>query len=224
MKKYVTPSLLNVEPEKRLEVANTLVQNGIKWIHYDIMDGEFVPNTAITPKEIANIAAKGLPHMKDAHLMVVDPYSYVDSVKDSVDVITFHYEAIMDDEEKFEDFLNEYHHELKIGLAIKPETRVSEIKKYLNKLALVLVMSVEPGKGGQKFMPVALEKIHELKELRSRNGYDYLIQVDGGINGETGPESFHAGADACVAGTYLVFEPTKERIDSVLGRYANHNK
>ncbi|WP_036453091.1 ribulose-phosphate 3-epimerase [Mycoplasma buteonis] len=223
MKKYVTPSLLNVEPERRLEVADTLVSNGIKWIHYDIMDGEFVPNTAILPSEIAKINSEGLKHIKDAHLMTVDPYSHVDSVKDSCDIITFHYEAIMDDEEKFDEFLTENSAELKIGLAIKPETKVEAVKPYLDRLALVLVMSVEPGKGGQKFMPMALDKIAQLKQIRIQNGYDYLIQVDGGINGETGPEAFAAGADACVAGTYLVFEPTKEKIDSVLGKFAKKN-
>ncbi|RIV16464.1 ribulose-phosphate 3-epimerase [Mycoplasmopsis gallopavonis] len=220
MKKYVTPSLLNVEPEKRLAMANTLVENGIKWIHYDIMDGEFVPNTAISVKEIENINKNGLPHIKDAHLMVVDPYNYIPLVSESCDIITFHYEAICDDLEQFESFLEEHYHEFKIGLAIKPETEVSEIVPFLDKLALVLVMSVQPGKGGQKFMPIALEKIQALKNLRVKNGYDFLIQVDGGINSETGPQCFEVGADACVAGTFLVVSPNKETINSVLGKFA----
>lgn len=218
MQKYVTPSLLNIEEGQRIHVANELIKNGIKWIHYDIMDGEFVPNTAIPVKEIKEIDEKGLKHIKDAHLMVINPYDYVPLVSEICDIITFHYEAIMDDLEKFEDFLETHYHELKIGLAIKPETLVDEIKPFLDKLALVLVMSVEPGKGGQKFMPIALDKIKQLKEERIKNNYDYLIQVDGGINAETGPMCFKAGADACVAGTYLVFEPTKERINSLLGK------
>ncbi|MHA3786162.1 ribulose-phosphate 3-epimerase [Mycoplasma sp. Z244C] len=220
MQKYVTPSLLNVEANKRLEMANTLVENGIKWIHYDIMDGKFVPNTAIQVEEIANISHNGKPHIKDAHLMVVNPYDYVAHVKDIVDIITFHYEAIEDDLEKFNEFLTNNHHDLKIGLAIKPATKVEAVKPFLDRLALVLVMSVEPGAGGQKFMPTALDKISELKHLRDDNSYDYLIQVDGGINGITGPESFSAGADACVAGTYIVVEPTRERIATVLGKFA----
>ncbi|MFV8414403.1 ribulose-phosphate 3-epimerase [Mycoplasma sp. Sp48II] len=220
MQKYVTPSLLNVEADKRLQMANTLVENGIKWIHYDVMDGKFVPNTAIQIDEIANIAHNGKPHIKDAHLMVVNPYDYVEKVKDIVDIITFHYEAIEDDLEHFEEFLANNHHDLKIGLAIKPATPVAALKPFLDRLALVLVMSVEPGAGGQKFMPAALDKIAELKHLRDDNSYDYLIQVDGGINAATGPESFMAGADACVAGTYIVVEPTKERIATVLGKFA----
>ncbi|QNM93406.1 ribulose-phosphate 3-epimerase [Mycoplasma sp. Pen4] len=220
MNKYVTPSLLNVDADKRLDLANTLVENGIKWIHYDVMDGKFVPNTAIQVDEIANINANGAKHIKDAHLMVVNPYDYVQEVKDIVDIITFHFEAIENDLDKFDEFLTNNYHELKIGLAIKPDTQVETIKPFLDRLALVLVMSVEPGKGGQKFMPMALDKIAKLKELRVQNQYDYLIQVDGGINQTTGPECFEAGADACVAGTYIVVEPTKERIATVLGKFA----
>ncbi|WP_324672855.1 ribulose-phosphate 3-epimerase [Mycoplasma sp. 888] len=219
MTKYVTPSLLNVEKENRLAMANTLVENGIKWIHYDVMDGKFVPNTAIQVEEIENINKNGLKHLKDAHLMVVNPYDYVDQVKDVVDIITFHFEAIKDDLKKFDEFLTQKYDELKIGLAIKPSTLVDEIKPFLDRLALVLVMSVEPGAGGQKFMPSALEKIAYLKDLKIENGYEYLIQVDGGINNITGPEAFKAGADACVAGTYIIVEPTKERIQSVLGHH-----
>ncbi|MEA4333873.1 ribulose-phosphate 3-epimerase [Mycoplasma sp. 1232] len=219
MTKYVTPSLLNVEKENRLPMANTLVENSIKWIHYDVMDGKFVPNTAIQVEEIENIDKNGLKHLKDAHLMVVNPYDYVDQVKDVVDIITFHFEAIKDDLKKFDEFLTQKYDELKIGLAIKPSTSVDEIKPFLDRLALVLVMSVEPGAGGQKFMPSALEKIAYLKDLKIENGYEYLIQVDGGINNVTGPEAFKAGADACVAGTYIVVEPTKERIQSVLGHH-----
>ncbi|SJZ45656.1 ribulose-phosphate 3-epimerase [Mycoplasmopsis verecunda] len=220
MKKYVTPSLLNVDVDKRLDMANTLVNNGIKWIHYDVMDGKFVPNTAIQIEEIANISENGIPHIKDAHLMVINPYEYVSLVKDIVDIITFHYEAIEDDLEKFDEFLTKNYHDLKIGLAIKPNTSVDAIKPFLDRLALVLVMSVEPGAGGQKFMPIALDKIAQLKHLRDDNSYDYLIQVDGGINATTGPECFNVGADACVAGTYIVVEPTKERINTVLGKFA----
>ncbi|VEU58423.1 ribulose-phosphate 3-epimerase [Mycoplasmopsis gallinacea] len=220
MAKYVTPSLLNVEPENRLKMANTLVNEGIRWIHYDIMDGEFVPNTAIKIKEIENINQHGLAHIKDAHLMVVEPYEYFESVKNHVDIVTFHYEAIEDDLERFEEFLNENQHEFKIGLAIKPNTPVEAIKSFLSKLTLVLVMSVEPGKGGQKFIETSIDKIKNLREERNKHGYEFLIQVDGGINDTTGPLCFAAGADACVAGTFLVKNPTKATIDSILGKFA----
>ncbi|WP_322875773.1 ribulose-phosphate 3-epimerase [Mycoplasmopsis felis] len=217
MKKFVTPSLLNVKPEDRLELANTLIDAGISWIHYDVMDGEFVPNTAITVQEIENISKNGEKHLKDAHLMVNNPYDYVEKLSDIVDIITFHYEAIQDNFDKFEQFLNNTQHDLKIGLAIKPDTSVEQIERFLDKLALVLVMSVEPGQGGQKFMPIALEKIRKLKLIRQRDSLTFLIQVDGGINDHTGPECFKKGADACVAGTFLVSNPTRERIESIFG-------
>ncbi|WBP84202.1 ribulose-phosphate 3-epimerase [Mycoplasmopsis edwardii] len=219
MLKYVTPSLLNVEKDQRLQMAETLIENGIKWIHYDVMDGNFVPNTAIEVEEIVNIDKNAKKHIKDAHLMVVNPYDYVEQLKNNVDILTFHYEAIENDLDKFNEFLERNKHELKIGLAIKPNTSVATIKNFLDKLSLVLVMSVEPGKGGQKFMESSLDKVKELKSIRNNNSYDYLIQVDGGINSETGPLCLKAGADAVVAGTFLVVEPTKERIQSILGKF-----
>ncbi|MCE6056999.1 ribulose-phosphate 3-epimerase [Mycoplasmopsis agalactiae] len=212
---YVTPSLLNVEPENRLNMANILVNEGIKWIHYDVMDGKFVPNLAIELDEIKNIHEKGLKHFKDAHLMVENPLDYIDLYKDVVDIVTFHYEAV--ESEKLLKFLKQKHHDYRLGIAIKPSTEVEEIKKFLPYIQLVLVMSVEPGKGGQKFIPSAIDKIKLLKQLRIKHAYDYLIQVDGGINDVTGPECFKAGADACVAGTFIVSNPTKARINSILG-------
>ncbi|UUD36406.1 ribulose-phosphate 3-epimerase [Mycoplasmopsis citelli] len=218
MKKYVTPSLLNVPENQRLSMAKTLIEQGIKWIHYDIMDGEFVPNNAIEVSEIINIDKNAPKHFKDAHLMVTDPYLYANLLSDYVDLITFHYEAIVDDTDEFLNYLIENKDQLKIGLAIKPNTPVESIKEFLPHLALVLVMSVEPGKGGQTFISGSVNKIRELKNIRAAKAYQYLIQVDGGINDQTGPLCFKAGADACVAGTYLVFEPTKERINTILGR------
>ncbi|QKT05588.1 ribulose-phosphate 3-epimerase [Mycoplasma sp. OR1901] len=223
MKKYVTPSLLNVKPEERLQMANTLIDEGIKWIHYDVMDGKFVENTAITVEEIKNINKNAKHHMKDAHLMVVNPYDYVEQLKNDVDILTFHYEAIENDLDKFNDFLTKNKHELKIGLAIKPDTPIDVIEEFLDRLALVLVMSVEPGKGGQKFIDSSLVKISQLKNIRLQNFYDFLIQVDGGINDLTGPQAFKKGADACVAGTFLVKSPNQETINSILGKKYSNN-
>lgn len=214
--KYVTPSLLNVEKDKRCEMATLLVNNGIKWIHYDVMDGKFVPNTAIELDEIKNINKNAPKHFKDAHLMVENPFDYLDEFRDHVDITTIHYEAV--NKKELIQFLKDHHSAYSIGLAIKPATEVKEIVKILPYLQLVLVMSVEPGKGGQKFIEHAVDKIRELKQLRDKNGYKYLIQVDGGINGETGPRCFAAGVDATVAGTYIVSEPTKEKIASVFGK------
>ncbi|EFF41089.1 ribulose-phosphate 3-epimerase [Mycoplasmopsis alligatoris] len=216
MEKNITPSLLNVEENKRLEMANTLINAGIKWIHYDIMDGKFVPNTAIKTSEIANIHKNGLRHFKDAHLMVENPLNYLEELKDIVDVMTVHWEAF-DDKDEFYDWLDQNYVDYKIGLAIKPNTSVEEIIDFLPYVALVLVMSVEPGKGGQAFIPTSLDKIKFLSEYRHKNNLGYAIQVDGGINQDTSKLCFKNGADALVAGTYLVVEPTKERIKTLLG-------
>ncbi|MBU4690537.1 ribulose-phosphate 3-epimerase [Mycoplasma sp. ES3157-GEN-MYC] len=213
-KKYVTPSLLNVDEGKRAEMAQLLINQGIEWIHYDVMDAKFVPNKAIELEEIVEIKKTSSKHFMDAHLMVVNPLEYLDSYKNVVDIITIHYEAIKPAE--LLDFLKQKHHDYRIGLAIKPNTTVTEIEQFLPYVALVLVMSVEPGAGGQKFMPSALDKIASLKQLRIKNQYEYLIQVDGGINDTTGPLAFKAGADACVAGTFVVKNPTKETINSIL--------
>ncbi|WP_029608694.1 ribulose-phosphate 3-epimerase [Mycoplasma simbae] len=213
-KKNVTPSLLNVEQGQRWKMAQTLIDSGIKWIHYDVMDAKFVPNKAIELDEIKSIKEQTSSHFMDAHLMVENPLDYLDEYKDVVDITTIHFEAIKPAE--LLKFLKAKHHDYRIGLAIKPNTTVDEIVKFLPYVALVLVMSVEPGAGGQKFIPNALDKISQLKDLRNKHQYQYLIQVDGGINDETGPLCFKAGADACVAGTFLVKEPTKERIESIL--------
>lgn len=216
--KFVTPSLLNVDEGKRLEMADLLINEGIKWIHYDVMDGEFVPNIAIQFEEIKEINEKGKKHFKDIHLMVENPLEYLEIYQNVGDILTVHFEAIKNKSE-FLSFLknNKKTAEFTIGLAIKPNTSVSEIEKFLPYVALVLVMSVEPGFGGQKFIPEALNKISQLKQIREKEQLHYLIQVDGGINNETGPQCFNAGADACVAGSFLIKNPNKDTIDSILG-------
>ncbi|UUM19242.1 ribulose-phosphate 3-epimerase [Mycoplasma sp. 1018B] len=212
--KYVTPSILNVNPEERLNMVKTLLSQGVTWIHYDVMDGQFVPNTAIEFHELENINSNAPQHFKDIHLMIEDPLDIIESYKNVGDILTFHYEAVKDKKILLEYLINNIHN-LSLGMAIKPKTPVSEIKKFLPYLRLLLVMSVEPGAGGQKFIDDSINKIKELKQLRLENNYTYLIQVDGGINNITGPQCFKAGADACVAGTYVVKNPTKENIESV---------
>ncbi|VEU77141.1 ribulose-phosphate 3-epimerase [Mycoplasmopsis columbina] len=213
-KRYVTPSILNVDENKRIEMVNNLLKEGIEWIHYDVMDGVFVPNTAIKYSEIEKINQDCPKHFKDVHLMVSNPLEIASEYKNLADIITIHYEAVS--KTKLLKFLRENKHDLNIGLAIKPSTLVSEIEDLLPLLRLVLVMSVEPGAGGQKFIQSSLDKIKLLKNLRLKKELNFLIQVDGGINNITGPQSFKAGADACVVGTFLIKNPTKETINSIL--------
>jgi len=195
----ISPSILssdfaNLESEiKRLE------NNGADWIHIDVMDGHFVPNLTIgAPVVKALKRVTSLP--LDVHLMISDPEKYIDDfAKAGSDLITFHYEAAETRIDEITDKIKSYG--IKAGLSIKPKTPVSAIKKYTDKLDLILIMTVEPGFGGQKFMPDCAEKIEELK-LFSKD--DLIIEVDGGINDKTAAYCKEKGANALVAGNYIL--------------------
>lgn len=171
-----------------------------EWLHVDVMDGHFVPNITIGPIVVKGIR-KYTNQVLDTHLMISDPLRYAkDFVQAGSDRITFHFEAVSDPIKVAE--------ELKklgvpIGISIKPKTDVKVLLKVLEYVDLVLVMSVEPGFGGQEFMPEAVEKIKELVTLRKVIDNNYLIEVDGGINLETGQMCKDAGVDILVAGSYI---------------------
>ncbi|MGY6171843.1 ribulose-phosphate 3-epimerase [Candidatus Mycoplasma pogonae] len=215
-KKLVAPSILNVAPENRIFTIKKLLAFGIKWIHYDIMDGIFVNNNAISVEEITEFKRHCPKHFKDAHLMVINPLDYVMQLKNKVDLVTAHFEAFKNTAE-IEHFISLTSSlNLQCGLAIKPDTNIKAIIPFLPNLNVVLVMSVEPGAGGQQFQPQALEKIRDLVRIRNNHALKFLIQVDGGINAITGPEVFLNGADVAVAGTYLISDISKARIASIL--------
>ncbi|WP_027334031.1 ribulose-phosphate 3-epimerase [Mycoplasma elephantis] len=212
--KHISPSILDVKPKERTNFVNDLIKNkNIKWIHYDVMDGKFVPNNAITLEEIKEIKKATPNHFCDAHLMINNPLDEVHKYSPYVTTVTFHYEAIKDLDLAL--FINRYLHDYSIGLAINPDTSVDDIVPFLPFLDIVLVMSVWPGKGGQNFIPTAIDKIKELKRLRVLNNYHYLIQVDGGINKETSKHAWRAGADLIVVGSYIVKDPSIENINSI---------
>ena len=188
---------------------------GCHLLHLDVMDGHFVPNLTFGPficQAIRRISALPL----DAHLMISHPASYVDSfARSGVDAITIHVEVDGEIEEVL-DRIGSLG--LKRGISIKPGTPVDDILPFLDRLDLVLVMSVEPGFGGQVFNPVAVDKISELARRRESGGHDFLISVDGGINAETGPECRQAGADILVSGSWLFgAEDRAARIDLLRG-------
>jgi len=171
-----------------------------KWLHVDVMDGHFVPNISIGP-----VVVKGLRQytnqVLDTHLMISDPAKYaVEFIKAGSDRITFHIETVTDPI-KMITLLRDLN--VKVGISIKPNTPVSAIEEYLNLIDQVLVMSVEPGFGGQSFMPEALTKINQLNGLKSIYNKDLLIVVDGGINDITGKQCLENGADVLVAGSYV---------------------
>jgi len=173
-----------------------------EWIHYDVMDGHFVPNISFgysILKDVSKVTDKYL----DVHLMISDPFKYVDNfIARNASLIVFHYEAVEENE------INKLIKHIKnnnidVGIAIKPDTCQDVLKPFLSQLDLVLVMSVEPGFGGQTFNHSAIEKISKLAKLREENNYHYLIEVDGGINESTAKLCRQAGVDVLVAGSYV---------------------
>ena len=154
------------------------------YIHLDVMDGEFVPNISIGPAFVKSIR-KLTDKPFDTHLMIRHPNNYIkEFVEAGSQYITFHIEADCNAKEVI-DIIHSYG--IKAGISIKPKTSVKVIEELLPYLDMVLIMSVEPGFGGQKFMPVAIDKAKELKELKDKYGYNYLINIDGGINDKTLP-------------------------------------
>lgn len=216
MKDYVAPSLLAANKEDLLNEIKKVEQCSAEYLHWDIMDGIFVPNTSFSVDDVKKFA-KSHKMVNDVHIMVADPKEVSKQfVEAGADLITFHYEAVECPicAGKIISYLHE--NNVKAGISIKPKTKVKEILPLLDKVDVVLVMSVEPGKGGQKFMPNALRKIRKLRHIIDKNGYNCLIEVDGGINDITGHKCRKAGADILVAGSYLFgHDDIKERIDSL---------
>lgn len=200
MKKVVGASILGVEDKAKL--INELIDKGVNWIHYDVMDGIFVKNKSLPMEELNYILANTKEHTIDMHLMVADPLKYFMEYSRKVNYISFHYEA--ESFERIEHILKEYSRKVNIGLAINPKTNIEQIYEYIPDLAFVLVMSVIPGQGGQSFIPETLEKITKLRAYLDKFNPDCFIQVDGGINNETGPKAIKAGASALVSGSYLI--------------------
>lgn len=173
---------------------------GCEYIHFDVMDGVFVPNISYGIPILKSVS-KIVKGTLDVHLMIIDPLKYVKDFADNgADIITFHSEAESDVIET----INAIHScGKKAGLAIKPNTPVSDIEQYLDKIDMLLVMTVEPGFGGQGFISETLDKIAEAKKIIDSRGLNVPIQVDGGINAETAELVKKAGAEILVAGSYL---------------------
>ena len=181
------------------------------------MDGHFVPNISFGMPVLKSIAHT-TKLFNDVHIMIDDPLTYgPEFVKAGANLVTFHYEAVNEDQvEKVISTIKESG--AKVGLSIKPKTSVDKIIKYLDKIDLVLVMSVEPGFGGQSFIENSLDKIKYLRKYIDENKLNVLIEVDGGINEETAKKCRLAGVDVLVAGSYLFNKTdTKERISKLKG-------
>lgn len=208
----VAPSLLSADFSKLETEIKKLKEEGIHWVHLDIMDGHFVPNITLGPPVI-----KSLRKIKDiyldCHLMIEEPEKYLsDFIRAGVNGITLHVESKGNMEQMISRIKKE---EIKAGITLKPATSLKEIKPYLSQVDMVLVMTVEPGFGGQTFMKDQVAKVNELAEIRQKNNFNYLIEVDGGINGETRKNL--TKADVLVAGNFIFKHPMgyKKAIDEL---------
>lgn len=203
---FISPSILSADFANLEQDIKKVEANGADWIHIDVMDGHFVPNITIgipVVKSIKNITDLPL----DVHLMIDNPEKYIEDFSNAgANIITFHYEAIKNNypnnyKEKTTELINKIKEmNIKAGLSIKPKTSPNEILEFLNILDMVLIMTVEPGFGGQKFMEDCAEKIETIKKSAQKN---LIIQVDGGINDKTAKICTELGATSLVAGSFI---------------------
>ncbi len=198
-KTIISPSILSADFANLGRDIELVEKAGADWLHIDVMDGHFVPNISIGVPVVKSIKkVTQLP--LDVHLMIANPKKYAEAfIKAGADIITFHYEAVKEEDISYLiNYIRFFN--VKVGMSIKPKTNPQEILKYLNDLDLVLVMTVEPGFGGQEFMHDCASKI---PVLRNSAKEDLIIQVDGGINNITGKICTSMGANSLVAGNYI---------------------
>ncbi|MGY3817646.1 ribulose-phosphate 3-epimerase [Gemella morbillorum] len=207
--KKILPSILSADFANLERDVKELEQIGIDMFHIDVMDGNFVPNISFGFPIIEAIRSK-TDKIFDCHLMIARPEEYVERFCNAgCDMVSFHIEATNHADRVIQIIKNSGK---KAGIVLNPQTPIESVKYLLPKLDYVLIMTVNPGFGGQKFISEMLEKIEELAKIREEKGYSFLIQVDGGVNVETSKLCRDRGADLLVCGSFLFGTEDKEKI------------
>ena len=209
----VSPSILSADFARLGEDVTAVQDAGADWIHVDVMDGHFVPNITIGPMIVE--AVKKVSHVPlDVHLMISDPDFYLDAFCDAgADILHVHPEAT---HHLHRTLTRIRERGIKAGAALNPSTGLEAIKHVLSELDVVMIMTVNPGFGGQKYIPTMLSKIRDLRRMIDESGRDILIEIDGGVSSTTAPELCDAGADVFVAGSAVFGNPPyKEVIDKL---------
>ena len=200
MKTIISPSILGGSFSNMEKTISELDQSKAEYIHFDVMDGDFVPNLTFGPQFISNLRTK-TKKIFDVHLIINRVDKFLDDyIKAGSNIITFHYE-IDEDINKLIDKIKQ--NKIKVGIALKPKTPYEEIKKYLHLVDQVIIMTVEPGFGGQTFLSDQVNKIESISKYLKENNLNVDIEIDGGVNYETGKLCVDAGANILVAGSFL---------------------
>ena len=214
----ISPSILGGSFANMQDTIKLIDRSKAEYIHFDVMDGDFVPNLTFGPQFISNVRSFSKKKF-DVHLMINRVGKFLDDyIKAGADVITFHLEI---DEDINELIIKIKNNNIKCGIAIKPATPWEDLKPYLDNIDQIIIMTVEPGFGGQKFMDNQLSKIIQLKKYLVDNQYSIDLEIDGGVNFETGKKCIDAGANILVAGSFLFKQEDLTQATNQLNEFFN---